>query len=488
MRPFGRLAAAALLVAVGSGCAPALFVNQRPDSILYPTPSHDTVTFWGHASIYVDVAGYGIVTDPVFGPRYSPLNGRRIPTPPDEAYRRTRVILISHAHQDHLQPSTLRRFPKGATILCPPPSEKYVRGLGPRVRVMRPGDEYRIPGGKIIAVLADHPGGRYSRKPKTDGGAVGYVIETPKVTLYYSGDTELFSGIEQIGQVYRPDIAILNVNAHLPPGDALAAAMALGVSRVIPSHYGAYGGRAGSRGRAFHREFDRLAGPLAIPLRVGESVAFDTLDVRTRPRPASPPWIAAMPAPAPVLGRGFLLDRAMTSSGTPIALRDPAAVGIPRFAEVATGLYRGARPSDEGLRYLRDRGVRSIISLRHDESERRRAAALGLRYFEIPLHAGILGSSEPTEEEIGEFLDLVADSANRPVFYHCRHGRDRTGVMTALYRIRVQGWSAEDAMEEMWAFGASRLYKDLYRPVVAYRNDPAAPAPARAFGAPTSAP
>jgi L-ascorbate metabolism protein UlaG (beta-lactamase superfamily) len=269
-----KTALAGILAAFNQDPLPR-FESPRLDPDLYAEPPGEAVTFWGHACVYIDVRGRGIVTDPVFGRRYSPLNGRRIPSPPPNAYEQTRVILISHAHHDHLQPRTLARFPKRAVILCPPPSEKYVRSLGPRVRVMRVGEEYRFSGGTIVAVPADHPGGRYSHTAEADGRALGYVIRTENGTVYYSGDTDYFPGIEAIGRRYRPDLALLNVNAHLRPADALRAAEALGSPRVVPLHLGAYGGRAARRGKRFHREFLDLAGPLAMPLQVGESVLLN---------------------------------------------------------------------------------------------------------------------------------------------------------------------------------------------------------------------
>lgn len=282
-----RSALTGLLAAIGQEPSNR-FEPPRQDPDLYMEPPGEAVTFWGHACVYIDVGGRGIVTDPVFGRRYSPLNGRRIPSPPPGAYQQTRVILISHAHHDHLQPRTLARFPRRAVILCPPPSEKYVRGLGPRVRVMRVGDEYRFPGGTIIAVPADHPGGRYSHVSEADGRALGYVVRTGSGTVYYSGDTDYFPGIETIGRCYQPDLALLNVNAHLRPPDALRAAEALGSPPVVPLHLGAYGGRAARRGRRWHREFLEMAGPLAMPLRVGQSVLLNG----TPPRPA----VAGRPA------------------------------------------------------------------------------------------------------------------------------------------------------------------------------------------------
>ena len=52
-------------------------------------------------------------------------------------------------------------------------------------------------------------------------------------------------------------------------------------------------------------------------------------------------------------------------------------------------------------------------------------------------------------EEIIRFLDIVTDETNLPVFVHCQHGADRTGTMSAVYRIFVQGWDKEDAIKEM---------------------------------------
>lgn len=279
-RPLVRAVLTSLFLTSLAGCAPALFVSTYPDRTLYPEPPRNAVTFWGHACVYVDVGGYGIVTDPVFGKRYSPFNGRQIPTPPATSYDQTNVILISHAHQDHLQPKTLRLFPRTALILCPPPCVEYVRGLGREYRVMRPGDTFAFPGGTIIAVVADHAGERWSSKDRPDGGALGYVIRTPGLTLYYSGDSKFFEGFRQVGRTFAPDLAILNVNHHLTPPDAWRATEALGFPRVIASHTGAYGGVAGRHGRKWHDEFLKKAGTLGIPLRVGESIALDDIPSR----------------------------------------------------------------------------------------------------------------------------------------------------------------------------------------------------------------
>jgi L-ascorbate metabolism protein UlaG (beta-lactamase superfamily) len=271
----------ALLIAsltFGSGCA-AIGV-QRTDPALYPEPARDAITFWGHASAYIDVGGFGIVTDPVFSKGYALIRRRIIPAPPPGAYDQSRVVLISHAHQDHLDPATLARFPRGVVILAPAPSVAYLRARGFEARVMRPGSEFPIPGGVIVAVAARHPGGRTSLKARADGRALGYVIETTNSTIYYSGDTEPFSGLADVGARYHPDVALLNVNVHLPPTAAIAATVDLGMPHVIPIHRGAYDVGTRRLEGDWIAEMSAALGPMVVPLEVGESYPLPHAVVR----------------------------------------------------------------------------------------------------------------------------------------------------------------------------------------------------------------
>jgi len=96
---------------------------------------------------------------------------------------------------------------------------------------------------------------------------------------------------------------------------------------------------------------------------------------------------------------------------------------------------------------LKAMGVKTIIDLRRDyvPAERQWANELGLNYFNLPLLPGRAATKEQTEY----FLRLVNDPANAPVYVHCKGGRHRTGAMTAVYRITHDGWTAEQAFEEM---------------------------------------
>src|SRR5262249_62401605 len=67
------------------------------------------------------------------------------------------------------------------------------------------------------------------------------------------------------------------------------------------------------------------------------------------------------------------------------------------------------------------------------------------------------------DDRVFEALKIMADPQNRPLLIHCQQGADRTGAMVALYRVVVQGWTAEKAVEEMTQGGDhhSALWKSL---------------------------
>jgi tyrosine-protein phosphatase SIW14 len=144
------------------------------------------------------------------------------------------------------------------------------------------------------------------------------------------------------------------------------------------------------------------------------------------------------------------------------------AKGIPRFAEIEPGLARGGQPSEDGLRFLGERGYRTVISFRKNPGERRILERMGIHYVEIPMRAGLFGAAPPTHEDVNRFLSIVSDSSRRPVFFHYRHGKDRTGAMAAIYRIEASGCTHEQALREMRAFGFSKHYRRLMRYVRAY--------------------
>ncbi len=447
---------AAALGVIGTGCPATNYARTAPAAVVYREPPSNAITFWGHACAYIDIDGFGIVTDPVFATHYAIIRRRQIPAPPPSRYDQTRIVLISHAHHDHLDPNTLIHFPASAVILAPAPAAKYLFRRGILAKVMRPGDEYPFPGGSIIAVAAHHPGGRFSLHASADGRALGYVIRSARSTIYYSGDTDYFPGFAEIGARYRPDIAILNVNPHLHMPEALFAVADLGMPIVIPAHVGAYNGTSARRGPGWRRELVEALGSNAVPLNVGESLAL--------PQAGRTAYTSA---------RAY---KTLSSSARhPFAVRVPEAPGISNLAEIETGLARGGQPKDEGIEYLRRRGFRTVVAFRRDPDERLKLIRAGLDYVEIPLRADLLGSKPPTEDQVRQFISITMDSTCRPLFFHCRRGMDRTGVMAAIYRIEACGWTSAEAVQEMRALGFHEHYKALLRFVRGYERRGLAP-------------
>lgn len=121
--------------------------------------------------------------------------------------------------------------------------------------------------------------------------------------------------------------------------------------------------------------------------------------------------------------------------------------GIKNFGKVNDNYFRGSQPNKAQVAALKAMGVKTIIDLRKDyvPEARQWAKEQGLNYFNLPLLPGRRATKEQTEY----FLRLVNDPANGPVYVHCKGGRHRTGAMTAVYRITHDGWTAEQAFEEM---------------------------------------
>jgi len=134
--------------------------------------------------------------------------------------------------------------------------------------------------------------------------------------------------------------------------------------------------------------------------------------------------------------------------------------GLPNFHKVSDELYRGAQPTKQGIEQLKKLGIKTIMNLRSFHSDRDEIADSNFVYEHI-----YMKTWHPEDKEIIRFLQIVTDKSNNPVFVHCRRGADRTGTMCAIYRIIVQGWSKQEAIEEMTkgGFGFNKIYINLIK-------------------------
>jgi protein tyrosine/serine phosphatase len=147
-----------------------------------------------------------------------------------------------------------------------------------------------------------------------------------------------------------------------------------------------------------------------------------------------------------------VLTLALTSMTVPARMTDTDAAGLTlkNFGKVNDNYYRGEQPTRDEFAQLKRFGIKTVIDLRKDSLREAAdgARSAGLQYFNIPL----LASRAATEEQTSYFLSLVNDPANWPVYVHCKGGRHRTGGMTAIYRITHDGWTADQAYQEMMKY------------------------------------
>ncbi len=130
--------------------------------------------------------------------------------------------------------------------------------------------------------------------------------------------------------------------------------------------------------------------------------------------------------------------------------------GIVGFAKISDDLYRGAQPAAEGFLELKKRGIKTIVNLRSFHDDQKLITGAGFQYFHIhakPWH--------PETQDVVQFLKIIADPQNRPVYVHCQQGVDRTGWMVAVYRMVIQGWNKDDAIGEMKSFGFHSVWTDI---------------------------
>ena len=140
--------------------------------------------------------------------------------------------------------------------------------------------------------------------------------------------------------------------------------------------------------------------------------------------------------------------------------------------QVTTGIWRGPRPSGQDLQDLKSAGVKTIINLqggdldgtfRDDfvrliepgeapaqiQAEKILTLNLGMNFFNFPLSS--MDDVKTKEKKLVlQALKTLADPTHQPVYVHCEHGVDRTGLVIALYRVYYQGWTPEQAHAE-WA-------------------------------------
>ena len=133
---------------------------------------------------------------------------------------------------------------------------------------------------------------------------------------------------------------------------------------------------------------------------------------------------------------------------------------LKNFYRIDEKVYRSAQPDRRGFQELKSFGIANVLSFRDHHADDKDAMGLGLTFYRIRMEAG-----EIKDEQVTEALRFIRTAKGR-VLIHCWHGSDRTGLISALYRILYQNWSKDEAIEELMKGGYG--YHSLYRNIPVY--------------------
>jgi L-ascorbate metabolism protein UlaG (beta-lactamase superfamily) len=166
-----------------------------------------TLTFLGHSAVLLEDTKHTVVIDPFL--TGNPAAAKRV------SDIHAKHIVVTHGHNDHLGDAlAIARANKG-TIYAPNEVALYAEEQG---------------------AAAEPYEGRYM------GAACGAVVRMDGATVYHCGDTGLFSDMRLLGEIYRPDIALIPIGDRYTMGPELAsrAAELIMPKIAVPIHFGSF--------------------------------------------------------------------------------------------------------------------------------------------------------------------------------------------------------------------------------------------------------
>lgn len=141
------------------------------------------------------------------------------------------------------------------------------------------------------------------------------------------------------------------------------------------------------------------------------------------------------------------------------------------FQKVRPGLYRGGHPDSSGITYLKKLGVKTIVDLEVGDfieatpwsidQELDDASAAGITVLRFPMSAFEAAESDRFDKQMDQILATLADASQQPIYVHCKHGQDRTGLVIGLERVVDEGWDPQNAHDEMVKIGFHTFFLGL---------------------------
>jgi len=207
------------------------------------------VTWVGHASFLLQFADHSVMVDPNWAKWHGFVKRLREPGLPLKAIPELDLVLVSHAHFDHLHKPSLKVLQARGGIVVPRGSANLVKRLGfPAIHEMKVWDAIEYNNLNVIHTPSHHWGARYLHDIHRDYG--GYLVESGGKSVFHCGDSAWFDGFAEIGRRHQNiDVALMPIGAydapsgrdvHLNPEEAVRAFAELGAKVMIPMHYGTF--------------------------------------------------------------------------------------------------------------------------------------------------------------------------------------------------------------------------------------------------------
>jgi L-ascorbate metabolism protein UlaG (beta-lactamase superfamily) len=216
--------------------------------LLPPDEDRVRITWIGHASFYLQFAGHAVIVDPNWAKWHGPVKRTRHPGLNLRGLPEVDLILVTHAHFDHLHKPSLRILQAREGIVVPKGSKSLVHKLGfPTTHEMSVWDELRFDQLEIIHTPSHHWGARFLHDTHRNFG--GYIVRANGKSVFHCGDSAYFDGFHEIGKRHSIDVALMPIGAyeapsgrdvHMNPEEAVQAFHDLGAKVLIPMHYGTF--------------------------------------------------------------------------------------------------------------------------------------------------------------------------------------------------------------------------------------------------------
>ena len=237
---------------IASVWLPSLFKKRKGGEVSPEFPEirrgQVGVTWIGHASFLLQFQNHNLLIDPNWAKWLKIVKRLKHPGVKLSDLPAIDLVLVTHAHFDHLDRHTLRSVAADQPIVVPFEVGNLVHDLGFRsVHELGYWENYKHGPLNVSLTPCQHWGARVLHD--THRGFGGFIVQCGGRTIYHCGDTAYFPGFKEIGKRFDIDVALLPIGAYEPPSgrdvhmnpeEALHAFMDLGAKMMVPMHYGTF--------------------------------------------------------------------------------------------------------------------------------------------------------------------------------------------------------------------------------------------------------